>query len=138
MERCKQRRTPSKIIRASQVGQRNENRANSEIDRLEIAARMISRTCRMVASGVDGGRRTSASRSTRTATSSRSVPITGRSNTVISTLAGLRPNTAQCRRRMSILACSTAWFEGRLQASACSATILSVRRSPEPPTMIGT
>ena len=57
--------------------------------------------------------------------------------TVIATSAGSRPTSAQCRCKMSILRVRVL-AEGRLQASACSATILSVRRSPEPPTMIGT
>ena len=78
------------------------------------------------------------SRSTRFATSSRSVPMIGRSRTVIATSAGSRPTSAQCRCKLSILRVRVLAPEGRLQASASSATIPSVRRSPEPPTMIGT
>ena len=59
-ERCQQRRTPSKIICAGQVGQRNEDRTDPKIGELPIALRMINRQCRMVAGGVDRGRRTSA------------------------------------------------------------------------------
>ena len=77
------------------------------------------------------------SRSTRRATSSRSRPITGTSRTVTSTSAGSRPTSAQCRCRTSILPGSVARSDRRLQPSACSATIRSVRRSPEPPTRIG-
>ena len=98
---------------------------------------MISRTCRMVASGVDGGRYVR-----EPLDSDCDILAVGADHRQVQDgdlhACGVAPNAAQCRCRMSILAGSTAWSDGRLQPSACSATILSVRRSPEPPTMIGT
>ena len=77
-------------------------------------------------------------RSTRAAVSARSRPITGTSNTVISTSAGSRPAASPCARKISILRFNVLRSDGTLQPSASRAAICNVRRSPEPPTMMGT
>ena len=92
----------------------------------------------MVAGAVDGGRQTSAQRSTRTAivlaidADHRQVQHSDLQAARITAHRGAVPVQDVDLDRSTVLS------DGKLQPSACSAAILSVRRSPEPPTMIGT